>query len=82
MQSGMISLYLREARTLPAQLELTPGNSLPPALPSVSTQHFLSAEMSSDRIQHCNHYTRLLAEDIPSGWSLRAEKPAGSTELK
>lgn len=36
----MISVYLRETRILPAQLELTPGNSLPPLLPSVSTQHF------------------------------------------
>ena len=80
----MISVYLREAWIVPAQLELTPGNSLPPPLPSVSTQHFFfsSAEMSSDRFVRWNHSTRLLAADIPSGWNLRRETPAGLSELK
>ncbi|MEQ2245852.1 hypothetical protein ILYODFUR_032204 [Ilyodon furcidens] len=49
---------------------------------SVSAQHFSSAEMSSDRILHYNLYIRLLAKDIPSGWNLRRERPAGFSEFK
>lgn len=76
------AVSLPEARILPAQLELTPGNSLPPPLPSVSVQHLFSTEMSSDRILCWNHSTSLLAAHIPSGWNLRRETPAGLSELK
>ena len=70
----MISVYLREARILPAQLELTPGNSLPPPLPSVSTQHFF---LSGDVLWQ-NSALKPLHKAVSCRYPLRLEFKEGN----